>query len=53
MDGHPFDARHTFRVNKFTDIEYFADWDEEYTEPPAEEYVPRVRQLFAVLYTVY
>lgn len=42
MDGFPFDARHTFKVNRFTDIERFADLDETYVEPKIEEYKPRV-----------
>ncbi|TFK30543.1 translation initiation factor eIF-3b, partial [Coprinopsis marcescibilis] len=41
MDNHPFDSKHTFRVNKFTDVERFANLDEEYVEPEEEEYVPR------------
>ena len=43
MDGFPFDARHTFRVNRFTDIERFANLDETYVEPEPEEYKARVR----------
>ncbi|KAN0109913.1 Eukaryotic translation initiation factor eIF2A domain containing protein [Russula decolorans] len=38
MNGHPFDATHTFFVNRFTDIEKFADMDETYVEPEREEY---------------
>jgi translation initiation factor 3 subunit B len=38
MNGHPFDAKHTFLVNRFTDIEKFADLDETYVEPAREEY---------------
>ncbi|TFK76998.1 translation initiation factor eIF-3b [Pluteus cervinus] len=41
MNDHPFDARHRFKVNRFTDIENFATLDETYVEPPDEEYVPR------------
>ncbi|KII93546.1 hypothetical protein PLICRDRAFT_121832 [Plicaturopsis crispa FD-325 SS-3] len=41
MDGHPFDAKHTFKVNRFTDIERFAELDETYVEPKSEEYKPR------------
>ena len=42
MDGHPFDSKHTFRVNRFTDIERYADMDETYVEPEPEEYKPKV-----------
>lgn len=41
MDEYPFDKRHRFAVNRFTDIEKLADLDEEYQEPPAEEYQDR------------
>ncbi|KAI6132740.1 translation initiation factor eIF-3b [Pisolithus croceorrhizus] len=41
MNGHPFDARHTFYVNKFSDIEQFANMDETYVEPKVEEYRPK------------
>jgi hypothetical protein len=43
MNGHPFDAKHTFFVNRFTDIEKFADMDETYVEPQQEEYSAKVR----------
>jgi hypothetical protein len=43
MQGYPFDAKHTFAVNLFSDIERFAKMDEKYVEPKVEEYVPRVR----------
>ncbi|KAH9081789.1 translation initiation factor eIF-3b [Lactarius deliciosus] len=39
LNGHPFDAKHTFLVNRFTDIEKFADLDETYVEPQREEYL--------------
>lgn len=42
MDGHPFDAKHTFRINHFTDIERYADMDESFVEPEPEEYQPKV-----------
>jgi len=42
MNGHPFDTKHTFFVNRFTDIEKFADLDETYVEPQREEYHPKV-----------
>ncbi|KAG7450405.1 translation initiation factor eIF-3b [Guyanagaster necrorhizus] len=41
MHNHPFDARHQFKVNKFTDIERYAELDETYVEPEIEEYTPR------------
>jgi translation initiation factor 3 subunit B len=43
MNGHPFDAKHTFLVNRFTDIEKFADLDETYVEPQREDYHAKVR----------
>jgi hypothetical protein len=43
MNGHPFDATHTFLVNRFTDIEKFADIDETYVEPQHEEYAAKAR----------
>ena len=43
MNGHPFDARHTFIVNLFTDIEKFANLDESFVEPRVQEYRPKVR----------
>ncbi|KAH9018799.1 hypothetical protein EDB83DRAFT_2436111 [Lactarius deliciosus] len=39
LNGHPFDAKHTFLVNRFADIEKFADLDETYVEPQREEYL--------------
>ncbi|TFY80481.1 hypothetical protein EWM64_g3531 [Hericium alpestre] len=41
MNGHPFDSKHTFRVNRFMDIEKYADIDETYVEPKREEYQPK------------
>lgn len=49
MNGHPFDAKHTFLVNRFTDIEKFADMDETYVEPVREEYHAKVRLLFRLV----
>lgn len=43
LNGHPFDAKHTFLVNRFTDIEKFAELDDTYVEPQREEYHPKVR----------
>ncbi|KAG1885793.1 translation initiation factor eIF-3b [Suillus subluteus] len=41
MNGHPFDTKHTFRINRFTDIERYANIDETYVEPTVEEYRPK------------
>ncbi|KAF8912765.1 translation initiation factor eIF-3b [Gymnopilus junonius] len=41
LHNHPFDAKHTFRLNHFTDVERFAELDETYNEPKLEEYTPR------------
>jgi translation initiation factor 3 subunit B len=41
IHGHPFDAKHTFKVNRFTDVEKYAELDETYVEPELEEYTPR------------
>ncbi|KAI1796036.1 translation initiation factor eIF-3b [Ganoderma leucocontextum] len=38
MNGHPFDAKHTFLINRFTDFERYLNLDETYVEPPPEEY---------------
>jgi translation initiation factor 3 subunit B len=46
LNGHPFDAKHTFFVNRFTDIEKFANLDETYVEPQREEYRPKARLSF-------
>jgi translation initiation factor 3 subunit B len=43
MNGYPFDAKHTFLVNRFTDTEKFAQLDETYVEPQREEYHAKVR----------
>jgi translation initiation factor 3 subunit B len=42
MHGHPFDSKHTFLVNRFTDIEQYANMDETYVEPKIEEFHPKV-----------
>lgn len=47
MHNHPFDARHTFKVNHFTDIERYEDLDETYVEPELEEYTPRVSDVMS------
>ena len=49
MNGHPFDATHTFFVNRFTDIEKFADMDETYVEPERDEYQAKVRLSFCLV----
>jgi translation initiation factor 3 subunit B len=41
MHGHPFDSKHTFLVNRFTDIEQYANMDETYVEPKIEEFHPK------------
>ncbi|KAJ6604757.1 eukaryotic translation initiation factor eIF2A-domain-containing protein [Mycena vulgaris] len=41
MHNHPFDAKHQFKVNRFTDIERYEKLDETYIEPETEEYAPR------------
>lgn len=43
MHGHPFDSKHTFLVNRFADIEQYANMDETYVEPKTEEFHPKVR----------
>lgn len=43
VHNHPFDAKHTFKINRFNDIERYASMDEVYLEPEIEEYTPRVR----------
>ena len=48
LNGHPFDAKHTFRVNHFTDIERYVGMDEAYVEPELEDYIPRVSRFFFV-----
>lgn len=42
LDGLPFDAKHTFLLNRLTDVDKFADMDETYVEPELEEYAPKV-----------
>ena len=43
-----FDKRHTFRVVPFADVGNFEHLEEEYVEPPSEEWQPRVSPLFGV-----
>jgi len=49
MNGHPFDTKHTFLINRFTDIEKFAELDETYVDPQREEYHSKVRPQFHVV----
>ena len=42
MQGLALDKEHKLIVNKFTDIEKYANMDETYTEPEIEEFKPRV-----------
>lgn len=42
LHNHPFDAKHTFKLNRFSDIEKYANLDETYIEPEAEEFVAKV-----------
>ncbi|KAH9939231.1 translation initiation factor eIF-3b [Epithele typhae] len=41
MNGHPFDAKHTFYINRLTDFDRYIDMDESYLEPEPEEYKPK------------
>lgn len=45
MNGHAFDAKHTFLINRFTDFERYLNVDETYHEPPPEEYKAKVSLL--------
>jgi translation initiation factor 3 subunit B len=49
MHNHPFDTKHTFKVNRFTDIERYTELDEAYVEPEVEEFTPRVRLFFCFI----
>jgi translation initiation factor 3 subunit B len=44
MNGHPFDAKHTFRINRFIDVEKYTNMDETWTAPEPEPYKPKVGQ---------
>lgn len=48
MHGHPFDSKHTFSINRFTEIEQYANMDETYVEPKLEEYHPKVGQYWFI-----
>ncbi|KAI0796282.1 translation initiation factor eIF-3b [Irpex lacteus] len=41
MNGHPFDARHTFYINRFIDVEKYVNLDETWVEPEPEPYKPK------------
>ena len=43
MHGHPFDAKHTFHITRFTDVERYIGMDEAWVEPEPEAYKPKVR----------
>lgn len=43
IHNHPFDAKHTFKANRFTDIERYTEMDETYVEPKLEIFEARVR----------
>ena len=45
MNGHPFDSKHIFLINHFTDVEKYSDLDEVFVEPEPEQYQPRVCSL--------
>ena len=42
IHNHPFDVKHTFKVNRFTDIDRYSSMDETYMEPELGEYTPKV-----------
>ncbi|BGO90717.1 hypothetical protein NBRC10512_000656 [Rhodotorula toruloides] len=41
LHGHAFDKRHTFSVVPFTDVDSYANLDEEFHEPSKEDWAPR------------
>ncbi|KAH8096621.1 translation initiation factor eIF-3b [Cristinia sonorae] len=41
MHGHPFDSKHRFYLNRFTDIERYSNLDETYHEPEPEPYTQK------------
>ncbi|GAA5854670.1 hypothetical protein JCM8547_004930 [Rhodosporidiobolus lusitaniae] len=41
LHGHAFDKRHTFSIIPFTDVDSYANLEEEYKEAEAEEWAPR------------
>ncbi|KAG6827272.1 hypothetical protein H0H93_015730 [Arthromyces matolae] len=42
LHNHPFDSKHTFKLNRFTDVEDFGNLDESYVEPEYEEFKAKV-----------
>ena len=47
IHNHPFDTKHIFKVNRFTEIEKYTEMDETYVEPKLDKFEPRVRLLRA------
>ena len=43
MNNVPFDAKHSFRLNHFLDVEKYTEMDPTYVEPETEVYKPGVR----------
>ncbi|KAG6895997.1 hypothetical protein C0992_010972 [Termitomyces sp. T32_za158] len=41
VNNHPFDSKHTFKLNRFTDIAGYASMDESYVDPKYEEFKPK------------
>ncbi|KAG6863961.1 hypothetical protein C0993_009756, partial [Termitomyces sp. T159_Od127] len=41
VNNHPFDSKHTFKLNRFTDIPGYANMDESYSDPKYEEFKPK------------
>ncbi|EJD52175.1 translation initiation factor eIF-3b [Auricularia subglabra TFB-10046 SS5] len=41
LDGHAFDPKHSFRLNRFTDIERYTNMDETFAPPQPEPFKPR------------
>ncbi|KIY72856.1 translation initiation factor eIF-3b [Cylindrobasidium torrendii FP15055 ss-10] len=41
MHNHAFDSKHTFKLNRFVDIEHFSNLDETYIEPPSEKFTDK------------
>lgn len=42
MQGYAFDAKHTFIINRFSDIEKYANMNPVYAAPAPEDYKARV-----------
>ena len=41
LDNVPFDSKHTFFVNKFTDVESYVNMSDNYVEPSISDYKPK------------